>query len=478
MEKGDLNMEKYKVIVMGGGPSGHSAAIRIAELGGKVALVERDFVGGICTNWGCTPSKSMIESAKVAKTVAESAPYGIKVDGMKVDFPAVAKRRDQVIVNTRDFITDLLKHHNVDIYQGEGQIMEPGKMRVKMGKLDPDGVTMHYTGEEKELTADNIIISTGSAPLIPDFIDASDPFVVSSNRLISINQLPKSLTIIGGGVIGLEFATIFSNLGSKVTIVEFLDRVLAQLDEDVSAEITRILEERGVKILTSHKCTSLKNGVIEAENMKTGKTVKFDAPMTLVAIGRQAVVHDETYQKLGLTYTRKGVDVDEYQRTNVPGIWSVGDATGKSILAHVGIQQGVIAAENIMAKSEKDMRKMDYGVIPAVIYTFPEIVSVGIVPQDLKGVKVVKVPFAINLRAGIEEYKDGFIKMWLKDNKILASQAIGHNVSEIMQEVANMIALKTDIRDVSEIIHAHPTYAEIVHSTLDYALDKAVDFYI
>ncbi len=371
----------------------------------------------------------------------------------------------------------LLKHHNVDIYQGEGEIVAPGKMLVRGGKLDPDGKTMQYTGEDMNLMADNIIISTGSQPLIPAFVDTSDPSVVSSNRLISINKLPESLTIIGGGVIGLEFATIFSNLGSQVTIIEFLDRVLAQMDEDVSTEITRILEERGVKILTSHKCVSLKGGVIEAENVRTGEMVKIDAPRHW-CYRRNAVVHDKTYQDLGLNYTRKGVDVDDYQRTNVPGIWAIGDATGKSILAHVGIQQGVIAAENIMAKSEKDMRKMDYSVIPAVIYSFPEIVSVGIVPQDLGGVKVVKVPFAVNLRAGIEDFKDGFIKMWLKDNKVLAAQAIGHNVSEMMQEVANMIALKTDVRAVSEIIHPHPTYAEIVHSTLDYALDKAVDFYI
>lgn len=471
-------MEKYTAIVMGGGPAGHSAAVRISQLGGRVALVERDYIGGICTNWGCTPSKSMIESAKVAKTVAESGKYGVKAENVHVDFPAVAERRNQVIVDTREFITDLLKHHHVDIYQGEGEITAPGRMLVRKGKLDPDGKTMHYDGEQVELQADNILISTGSQPLIPGFVDPSDPSIVSSNRLISITELPKSLTIIGGGVIGLEFATIFSNLGSQVTIIEFLDRVLAQMDEEISSEITRILEERGVRILTSHKCVSLKNGVIEAEDVRSGKIVKIDAPMTLVAIGRQAVVHDKTYQNLGLNYTRKGVDVDEYQRTNVHGIWAVGDATGKSILAHVGIQQGVIAAENLMAKSDAAMRKMDYSVIPAVIYTFPEIVSVGVVPQDLNGVKVVKVPFAINLRAGIEDYKDGFIKMWLKDDKILASQAIGHNASEIMQEVANMIALKTDIREVSEIIHAHPTYAEVIHSTLDYALDKTVDFYL
>ena len=471
-------MAKYKAVIMGGGPSGHSAAVRISELGGKVALVERDYIGGICTNWGCTPSKAMIESAKVARTVAESGKYGVKVNDFAIDFRAVAERRDKVITNTRAFITDLLEHHNIDIFYGEGQILSPEKMLVRKGKLDPDGETMHYTGEEVELQAENIIISTGSKPLIPAFIDESDPSIVSSNRLISIDHLPKELTIVGGGVIGLEFATIFSNLGAKVTIVEFLDRVLAMMDEDISAEITRILKQRGIRILTSYKCLSIEKGLMKAENIKTGIVEEIDAPMTLVAIGRAAVIHEETYNKLGLKYTRKGVEVDDYQKTSVPGIWAVGDATGRSILAHVGIQQGIVAAENIMKAAGEPLRRMDYAVIPAVIYTFPEIVGVGIVPQDLEGVQVVKVPFDINLRAGIEDYPEGFIKMWIKDNKVLAAQAIGHNVSEIMQEVANMIALKTNIEDVADIIHAHPTFAEIIRSTLDYALERAVDFYI
>jgi dihydrolipoamide dehydrogenase len=463
---------------MGGGPAGHSAAVRISQLGGRVALVERDYIGGICTNWGCTPSKSMIESAKVAKIVADSAKYGVQVKGVTVDFPAVAGRRDQVVLNTRQFVTDLLNSNHVDIFQGEGVITAPGKMTVRHGKLDPDGETMHYDGKETPLEAEHVIISTGSQPLIPPFIDANDPSIVSSNRLIRINQLPQSLTIVGGGVIGLEFATIFSNLGSRVTIVEFLDRVLALMDEEISAEITRIMEANGVRILTSHKCLSLEQGMMKAEDMRSGEIVEIEAPMSLVAIGRSAVIHEETYQKLGLNFSRKGVEVDDYQRTNVPGIWAVGDATGRSILAHVGIQQGIVAAENIMKSPDEPLREMDYSVIPAVIYSIPEIVGVGIVPQDLTDVRVVKVPFAVNLRAGIEDYPEGFIKMWLKDNRILASQIIGQNASEIMQEVSNMIALKTDIRDVSEIIHAHPTYSEIVRSALDYALDKAVDFYI
>ena len=471
-------MKKYKAVILGGGPSGHSAAVRISQLGGKVALIERDFIGGICTNWGCTPSKSMIESAKVARTVADSKKYGVTVSDFAIDFSRVADRRDVVVKQTRNFVTELLNNNQVEIFQGEGKILNAHKLLVKGGKLDADGKTMHYDGKKIELHAEHIIIATGSNPLIPAFIDASDPTIVSSNRLISIRQLPESLVIIGGGVIGLEFATIFSNLGSRVTIIEFLDRVLAQMDADISSEITRIMGKNGVEVLTAHKCIGIKDGVISAENVRTGEVVSIAAPMTLVAIGRQAVVDDGVYKKIGLSYTKKGINVDDFLQTNIPGIWAIGDATGLSILAHVGIQQGIIAAENIMKSESETLRKMDYSIIPAVIYTFPEIVGVGLISEDLTDIEIVKVPFSVNLRAGIEDYPDGFIKMWLKDDIVLAAQAIGHNVSEIMQEVVNMIALKTNIHDVSEIIHAHPTYAEIIRSTLDLALNKAVDFFI
>lgn len=471
-------MKPYKAVIIGGGPSGHSAAVRIAQMGGKVALVERDFIGGICTNWGCTPSKAMIESAKVARTVAESGKYGVDVGDFSVDFTRVAQRRNTVVEQTRAFITELLKNNQVDVFQGEGELVSAHAVRVKGGKLNADGVTMQYDGNEIILDTENVIIATGSEPLIPSFLNKDDPSIVSSNRLISINQRPESLVIIGGGVIGLEFATIFSNLGSKVTIIEFLDRVLAQMDEEISKEITRIMEANGVRVLTSTKCMGIEHGVISAQDLRSGEMIRLEAPMTLVAIGRVAVLKEEMYEKAGIVYTRKGIEVDDYQRTNVPGIWAVGDATGRSILAHVGIQQGIVAAENIMRANGDGLREMDYSVIPAVIYTLPEIVGVGMVPEDLSGVTVTKVPFAVNLRAGIENYPDGFVKMWIKENKLLAAQAIGHNVSEIMQEAANMIALKTDIHAVSEIIHAHPTYAEIIRSTLDQALGKAVDFYL
>jgi dihydrolipoamide dehydrogenase len=470
-------MKEYDAVIIGAGPAGHTCAVRIAELGGKVAIVERDFIGGICTNWGCTPSKAMIESAKVAHEVENSAHYGIRVSEMQIDFPMIAERRKKVVLNTRHSITDLLNHHNVDIYQGEAVINTPDVVRVRYGNFNNDTYQMEYSGEEAFLHTRNIVLATGSKPLIPPFIDENDPTIVSSHNLITIEELPETLTIVGGGVIGLEFATIFSNLGSKVTIVELLPRVLAMMDPDISAEITKIMENNGVNILTNHRVTSLKDGVLKATNQDSGEEVEIRSQMNLIAIGRTAVLQEELYQQLGLSYTRRGIDVDDTLETSVKGVWAVGDATGKSILAHCGIQQGIICAENIM-RNGSEPRLMDYNVVPAIVYSIPEIFSIGQVPEDLSDVTTVKVPFAVNLRANIEEHPEGFIKLWLRNNKLIAAQAIGYMVSEIQQELTNMIALKTDVDQVARIIHAHPTYNEVVRSALEYAEGKAVDFYL
>lgn len=470
-------MKKYDAVIIGAGPAGQTCAVRIAELGGKVAVIERDFIGGICTNWGCTPSKAMIESAKVAREVETSAKYGVNVDNYEIDFPTVAERRNKVVLNTRQSITELLKYHNVDIYQGEAEVLSPTEVKVRFGKLNNETFEMNYSGAEETLATDNVVLATGSKPLIPGFIDESDPTIVSSHALITIDKLPETLTIVGGGVIGMEFATIFSNLGSKVTVVELLPRVLAMMDEDISSEITRIMESRGVRILTNHKVTGLANGILKAINQATGEEVEVRSQMNLIAIGRTAVLQESLYDHLGLAYSRKGVEVDDTLATSVPGVWAVGDTTGKSILAHCGIQQGNICAENIMRKGGSP-RLMDYSVVPAIVYSLPEIFMIGTVPADLRDVEVVKVPFSANLRANIEEHTEGFIKLWIRDNRLVAAQALGFMVSEIGQELANMIALGTDVTEVSKIIHAHPTYAEIIRSALDYNEGKAVDFFL
>lgn len=441
-------MNAYDALIIGGGPSGHSAAVRIAQLGGRVALVEKDFIGGICTNWGCTPSKSMIESAKVGQVVREAEKYGIVVPEFKVDFKKVADRRDQVIRNTRNFITDLLHHYKVDIYQGEAEVMDSKTIKVHSGKLEPDGFTMHYDGKENLLDTRNIIIATGSAPVTPTFIKPDDQTVVNSNRLISIDRLPETLTIIGGGVIGIEFATIFSNLGSQVTIIEYMERVLALMDEDISSEITKSMEQKGVKIYTNYEVQAVDKGIIRAKNRTSGEMLEIKSEHILVSIGRRPVLDKKGYERIGLEFNEHGITIDDYQQTNVKGVWAVGDATGRSILAHVGIQQGVVCAENLMSKSGQ-LRKMEYEVIPAVVYSIPEIVMVGSVPKDMVGVEVVKVPFTANLRANIEDYPQGFIKLWIRENIVIAAQVIGHNASEFMQEISNMIALKTPIDQVA-----------------------------
>jgi dihydrolipoamide dehydrogenase len=400
------------------------------------------------------------------------------VPSYSINFAEVAARRNEVIRHAREEIVGLLHHYGVTLYQGEGSLVAPNRICVRGGKLDLDGALMHYTGEEVEISADHIVLGTGSSPLIPPFVDRSDPAVVSSNRLITVDHLPKSLVIVGGGVIGLEFATIFSNMGTSVTIVEYLDRVLATLDHEISAEITRLMEANGVRVLTGYEVKSVAGGKVTAANRQTGAPSELHAEGVLISIGRRPVIHEDEYAAAGINFSKKGIEVDDYLQTSVPGIWAIGDATGKSILAHVGIQQGIICAENIAAVlggRQQPLRAMDYSVIPAVVYSIPEVAAVGLVPQDLTSVGVYKVPFTANLRARIEAFEEGFVKIWVKDNTVVAAQALGHNVSEMIQELANMIALRTPPDAVAAVIHAHPTYSEITRTVLERALGRAIE---
>ncbi len=311
-------MTHYTAIVIGAGPAGHTCAVRLAQQGAKVAVVERDYVGGICTNWGCTPSKAMIEAAKIARTVKEAARYGVHVSEFKVDFKEVAARRDEVIVQSRRDVLDLLERSGVDVFLGEASVTGPGEVCIRSGKLDLDGYQMHYTGQETHLEADHIVLATGSQPLIPDFVGPDNPFVVSSNRLISIGELPERLAIVGGGVIGLEFATIFSNLGSHVTIIEYLDRILAGMDPEVSGELTRLMVENGVRVLAGHQVTAVEesadrnHGVIRARDRQTGEEIEIESDAVLIAVGRKPVIEREMLDRQGVVYDAKGICVDDF----------------------------------------------------------------------------------------------------------------------------------------------------------------------
>lgn len=450
----------YKAIIIGAGPAGYTCAVRIAQCGHKVALIERNLVGGTCVNWGCTPSKAMISSAKVARQVRHAAEYGIYTSRVVIDFKEIANRRDKIVKKSRLKIKKLLKHWNIELIKGNANLIDHTSVSVN-GKI---------------FKAENIVIATGSEPLIPPFLQKEDPSIISSNQLVSIKELPKELTIVGGGIIGLEIATIFSNLGSKVRIIEFMDRCLSAFDSDISHAIMKEMETNGVEILTGHKVIDITDGIVLVEEMKTGKKRQIKSQLNLIAIGRKAVFDQEQLRKLKLDHSPNGITINDKTQTSRKNIYAIGDATGQSILAHVAIQQGIVAAENICGYP----RKMKYEVIPAVVYSFPEIATVGNIPSEIRGnYTVTTFPFSSNLRAEIEGHKTGFVKLWIekKTYRLLAVQLIGEMAGEIIQAYADIIALKTKIHDVIDIIHAHPTYNEIVRNSLEHALGGAIEHY-
>jgi len=448
---------QYDLVVIGAGPGGYTAAIRASQLGMKVAIVERDLIGGICVNWGCTPSKAMISSAKYVRAARQAANYGINVGEIKVDFAAVAARRDKVITDSREEIRGLLAHWNVDMFQGYGSILGQHTVLVEGQNLDTK----------------NILIATGSQPLIPGFLQKEDPCIVNSNKLITIKELPAQLTIVGGGIIGLEFATIFANLGTKVRVIEMAERILSNLDPEITAAISKELTDSGIEILTSHKVVDIGNCLLTLQS-PDGEIQELESNLNLIAIGRKAVFDSEQLKAVGIDFTDKGVSVNDFMQTSLNNVYAVGDSTGKSILAHVAIQQGMVAAEHMAGQP----REMSYDVIPAVVYTLPEVSLVGQFPAESEFVQVVKFPFSANLRANIEGHNGGFVKLWIDkaEGTLLGAQLVGEYAGEIIQTYANIVATKTPIAEMAGIIHAHPTYNEIVRNSLQHALGKAIEY--
>lgn len=450
----------YNAAIIGAGPAGYSAAIRLAQLGKSVVLIERDLVGGICINWGCTPSKAMIASAKAARHVRKAVAYGIETGDVRVDFARVVRRRDAVVEHARNEVKRLLEHWGVEVVQGEAEVLDPTTVRI--GK--------------KGYQAENIIYATGSTPIIPPFVTAGDPSVIGSNELVTISDLPATLTIIGGGIIAFEVATIFAHFGTKVRIVELSCDCLTCLDTDVGGVIMKELECMGVELLTSHKVISLSQGTLVLENEMTKEQMTLNSPLNLVAVGRRPVINDPELTRLGINFTPRGITVDDHMRTNIANIYALGDSTGKSILAHVAIQQALIAADNIAG----GRRIMRYDVIPAVIYTIPEGATVGFTPHnEPPGIRNVRYPFTANLRAAIDGNINGFAKLWIdeKENKLVGAQVVHEYAGEIIQAYANMIELGLDLSVIADTIHAHPTYNEIVRNSLEYALGRAVEYH-
>ena len=453
-------MKSYDLIIVGGGPGGYTSALRAAKLGLTVALVEKDHLGGTCLNRGCIPSKTLLYGARIVDMIGKGKLWGIEAGPPVIRFEQMRKRKDAVIQRLRSGIDMMLKAGKVDQYRGHGTV-------------HPDlTVTVRIQGQDVAIRGKHVILATGSQPSLPPVPGLEQAEVHTSDTIFDIERLPESIVIVGGGVIGLEFADIFSTLGASVTVVEAVERILAAEDADAAKAVEKHLREKGVKFFTGAKVESMRreNGhKIVSVQTASGKA-ELAAEEILVAAGRRPNLSG--LEGLGLRMNGPFVAVDEYLQTNIPNVYAVGDVTGGWQLAHVATAEGFRAVDNIAKKKEK----MDYRVVPRCLYTSPEIASVGLSEQAARergyDVKTATFPLAGIGKAVAVDEAGGFMKL-IADRKygeILGVVLVGPHVTEMIGEASAFMVLEGTVEEMARMIHPHPTISEIFFETADHWL--------
>ncbi|MBW7957148.1 MAG: dihydrolipoyl dehydrogenase [Deltaproteobacteria bacterium] len=444
-------MREFDIVVVGAGPGGYVAAIRAAQLGAKTALVERDRIGGTCLNWGCIPTKALYYSAKALESAKHAADFGVNAGEISFDLAKAVERKDGVVKKLVGGVEQLLKGNKVEVIKGNGFLESAVRVRVT------------NNGSTETVAAKSIIVATGSEPaMIPAFnIDRKD--VLTSTEMLDLKKVPESLLVIGGGVMGCEFATLFSAFGSRVMIVELLSSILTTEDKMVSRVIAKKFKETGVNVLTDVQVEAVipEDGCVKTR-LKDGR--EFMTEKVMVAIGRSFNSSGIGLDALGVNIEKGRIAVDERMETNVKGVYAIGDVTGKMLLAHVASTQGIVA---VSAALGKDAR-MDYSVIPAGIFTDPEIASVGLREKDAeeKGidVRVGRFPYAASGKAlGMGE-TEGFVQMVADPgtDKVLGCSIVGAHATDLIGEAALAMKAGVTVKELAETVHAHPTLPELV----------------
>jgi dihydrolipoamide dehydrogenase len=440
-------------IVIGGGPGGYSAAIRIAQLGGKAILIEKDKLGGTCANKGCIPTKTLKNCAELLHGIGKAKRFGIEVKDVKVDFEAMMKWKNRVVDTCVKGMENILKSYGIEIIKGTGKIMDKNHVKVN----------------GKTLEAKNIIIATGSVPAELPHIKPDGKYILTSDDILELKQLPKSLLIIGGGVIAVEFATIFQKLGTKVTIVEMLPHIIPAEDTEISEELEKIFKGKGIDVLTNTKVTVVdsKSKTVEV----SGKKIPTD--LVFLSVGRKSNFDPDELKNAGIEFDKNGIKVDDRMKTKVDNVYAVGDVTGDFIYAYVAFEQGIVAGENVMNLD----KKMNYDVIPSCIYTIPEVASVGLTTEDAKKehkIKEGRFPYIASGKARYSGKTKGLIKVILEDEtyKLLGVHIIGSGVAELIAEAALALKIKLNAKDIIETLHIHPTLSEAFVDALRNALGE------
>ena len=457
-------MKTYDVIILGAGPGGYVAAIKAAQKGLKTAIIEKEAIGGVCLNWGCIPTKSLLKSAKVYQQFLHAKDYGIlvkNIEDITPDWPSIIKRKDKIVRRLTGGVKMLLKKNNVDIYEGFGEVISNNEIKVN----------------DETLKTKNFILSTGASPILPPIDGLKEAyeskFLMTSKELLDIDSIPKELVIIGGGVIGLEFATIFNSFGSKVTIIEREDKILLNVDDDVRDTMLKLIKKDKIEVLTESSVTKIGKSDVTYKN-KNGEDMTLKADKVLLSIGMKANL--KGFESLKVKMNRNFVEVNEYMQTSIKNIYAIGDMNGKMMLAHVASHQGITAINHILGKSET----MNYKQIPSAIYSFPEIAQIGYTEKEAKEAKLEyktsTFPLQANGKALSANETDGFIKIIAskKYNEILGVHIVADNASDLISEAVMTMKLEGTADEIAHAVHPHPTISEVFNEAAWGIVDKPI----
>ncbi len=462
---------KYDLIVIGSGPGGYVAAIRAAQLGKKVAVVERESLGGICLNWGCIPTKALIKSAQVFNYIKHASDYGIQVTDAKPDFEKVIGRSRDVANGMSKGIQFLFRKNKIDVLNGHGQL---GRGKTVLVKGDD--------GSQQEYSADAIIIATGArAKELPNLkIDGER--IIEYRKAMTLESIPAKMIVVGAGAIGVEFAYVYNAMGTEVSVVEYLEQGLVpREDKDISKELGKIFKKKGIKVMSGTSVEKVDASgdkcLVTVRNLKKDKVETIECDVVLSAVGVSPNTENIGLEALGIETDRGFIKTDEWYQTNIPGIYAIGDVTPTIALAHVASAEGIICVEKIFGENPAPL---DYNNIPSCTYCVPEVASVGYTEAAAKEagfeIKVGKFPFSASGKASAAGAKEGFVKVIFdaKYGEWLGAHFIGYNVTEMIAEVVAARKLETTGHEIIKTVHPHPTMSEAVMEAAAAAYDEVI----
>ena len=463
-------MKKFDVVVIGAGPGGYVAAIRASQLGLKAAIIDKQWLGGVCLNVGCIPSKALLHNAEMAYTLRNNAKdYGISFDNLELDYSVAFKRSRQVSQRLTKGVAFLMRKNNIEVIEGTAKLAGTGKVAVELND-----------GGQEEIEAKDIILSTGAHATVIPGMEPDGEKLFDYIQAIMLEKLPKSAVVIGGGAVGVEFATIWSGYGVEVTIVEMLPHILPNEDEEAAAELVKALKKRGVKVHAGTKVKSVNKTESGTSVLVEGDDGEenIEAEITLVAVGFKPNSQGIGLEEAGVELDKRGfVKIDERMSTNVPGIWAIGDVTGKLQLAHAASAMGQICAENIAGLEE---RKLDYRMIPRAVFSDPQVASFGYTEAEAKeagfDVKTGRFNFIANGKALGLGKGVGFAKVVIdsKYGELLGGTLVGPEVSELLPELVLAQANELTAEEVARSVHIHPTLSEAIMEATESALGHGI----